>query len=137
MTSGEGKPVRMLLVDDDLDLRVLIAALAEQSWKGVVLELAADGRQAIEMVNGGGYDIVLTDVQMPGLDGYETAAAIRQLSPPACHVKIICMTGGEVAAGKILSCDIDGHLHKPFSLEVLRLKVSEVLARPLWPRVDN
>lgn len=136
MTSGEGKPVRILLVDDDIDMRVLIAALVNRSWKGVQVDLAASGREAIGMVDGGGYDIVLTDVQMPDLDGYATAAAIRSLPPPHCHVKIICMTGGTVSDTRLHKHGINGHLQKPFTLDDLRLKISEVTGRPMWT-IDN
>lgn len=137
MTSGEGKSVRILLVDDDLDMRVLIAALVEQRWKGVLLDLAADGTEAVEKVNGGGYDVVLTDVQMPDMDGYETAAAIRKLPPPHCHIKIVCMTGGTISEERLRENNIDGHLLKPFTLDDLRLKVSEVVSRPLWSKDDE
>ena len=91
------------------------------------IELASGGREALEKVNGGNYDVVLTDLQMPDMDGYSTAAAIRQMPPPCCHVKIICMTGGTISMERIQECRIDGHLLKPFSLEELRVKFAEIV----------
>ena len=120
--------MRILLVDDDIDMRVVIGRLIRQLWKGVELELANGGREALQMMHGGPYDVVLTDVQMPDMDGYEIAAAIRHMAAPHCHTKIICMTGGRLAPEKIQQNGIDGHLLKPFSLDQLRLKISEVVA---------
>lgn len=126
----------MLLVDDDLDMRILISALIRQLWKDVELELAASGREALQKLNDSLYHVVLTDLQMPEMDGYDTARAIRSLPPPVCHVKIVCMTGGDVVVDRMQHSGIDGHLFKPFTLEDLRLKIAEVTAIPLWTRED-
>lgn len=123
----ENSRLRILLVDDSSDMRVVVSALIRQLWKSVEIYLAAGGREALRKLNGGNYDIVLTDLQMPDMDGYETAAAIRQMPPPCCHVKIICMTGGKISMERIQECGIDGYLLKPFSLEELRVKFAEIV----------
>jgi len=128
--------IRILVVDDDLDMRVLVSTLIQQLWKGVDLEVAAGGREALQKLNGRRFDVVLTDIQMPELDGYATAEAIRRMPPPQCHTKIICMSGGEIQAEKIRQCGIDACLMKPFSIEDLRLKLSEIVASPIWTRED-
>jgi CheY-like chemotaxis protein len=120
--------MRILLVDDDLNMRVLISALLRQLWNNVQLDVASGGEEALQKLSSSGYDVVLTDVQMPEMDGYATAVAIRQMPPPQCHIKIICMTGGKISMEKVQQCGIDGYLLKPFSLSDLRLKFSEVLA---------
>ena len=127
----ENSHLRILLVDDSSDVRVVVSALIRQLWKSAEIDVAAGGREALRKLNGGNYDIVLTDLQMPDLDGYETAAAIRRMSPPRCHVKIICMTGGKISLERIQQCGIDGHLLKPFSLKDLRLKFTEIIPTPL------
>ena len=135
---GENKGVlRILLIDDDLDMRVVISALIKQLWKCVELEVAAGGREALQKLDGHDFDVVLTDIQMPEMDGYATAAAIRQLPPPHCNINIICMTGGKLSVEKLQEAGIDGYLLKPFSLEDLRFKLSEIRAAPLYLRDDG
>lgn len=128
--------LHILLVDDDLDMRILVGALIRQLWKDVELDLAANGREALQKLNVGSYHVLLTDLQMPTMDGYDTAQAVRSLPPPACHIKIICMTGGDISEERARQSGIDGHILKPFTIDDLRLKISEVVARPLWPSDD-
>jgi CheY-like chemotaxis protein len=67
--------LRVLLVEDSLDNQLLIRAYLRGT--GCVLDIAGNGRSGVEMFRAGRYDVVLMDVQLPGLDGFDATRAIR------------------------------------------------------------
>ena len=78
---------RILIVDDDANVRFLLTL--EISKRGHEVVEAADGVQAIEEMSRGNFDIVLTDIGMPGMDGLELAAWIKRTRP---DTDVIVMT---------------------------------------------
>ena len=89
--SSEGEIVaRVLIVDDnDINLRV---AQSVCELLGFECELAHDGPEAIHVIQQSTFDLVLMDICMPGMDGVQTACAIRDLPGPAAKVPIIAVT---------------------------------------------
>ena len=81
---------RILLAEDNpvnqLVARSLLARL------GCEVEVASSGEQALEMLDGGRFDLVLMDCMMPGLDGYETTAEIRRRERAGARMPIVAMT---------------------------------------------
>ena len=73
---GNGKPARVLVVDDDPASRMLCSINLQ--FEGVVVLEAADGRQGLEQARSEYPDLVVTDVRMPGLDGFQLAEALRR-----------------------------------------------------------
>jgi CheY-like chemotaxis protein len=116
---------RILVVDDDDNLRELLATVLGQDGRGV--DTARDGIEALELLNQNRYDLVISDLRMPGLNGpalYEALRATRQTPPP----RVIFMTGnptGEYAA--FLRETTEPMLEKPFSLDVVRHMVRVLL----------
>ena len=70
---------RILVVDDDVDIRTELAEFLET--KGYQVEVAGDGREALEMIKAAPADVVITDIKMPGGDGYEFIRQLRAMDP--------------------------------------------------------
>lgn len=125
------RPLRILLVDDNEINRELGELLL--SSEGHTVGLACDGAEAVEMLRTGGagaWDLVLMDVQMPGMDGYEATAKIRAFSDPAlAAVPIIALTADAEpeAAAKALAAGMDAHAAKPIDLQELRTLAERLL----------
>lgn len=108
---------RILLVEDNK----LNREIAEEMLKsfGVHVECSEDGMECLERLErepSGSYDLILMDVQMPRMDGYETTRRIRQMSDPlkAC-IKIYAMTANAFAEDvqESVNAGMDGHISKP------------------------
>ncbi len=118
---------RILVVDDDDNLREVLSAVLSQ--RGRAVDTARDGIEALALLNQNQYDVILSDLRMPGLDGpalYEALRAMRSTTPIP---RVIFMTGnvggGEYAA--FLRGTTEPLLEKPFSLDVVRHVVSVLL----------
>ena len=70
---------RILVVDDDVDIRTELAEFLET--KGYQVEVAGDGREALEMIKAAPADVVITDIKMPRGDGYELIRQLRAMDP--------------------------------------------------------
>jgi CheY-like chemotaxis protein len=115
-----GVPVkRVLVVDDNHDAALSLKLLLSKLWKHEV-EVAHDGRTAIEKVREYRPDVVLLDIGLPGLDGYETARRIREL-PDGAAPMLVALTGygQESDRRKSEAAGFDLHLVKPASVEML------------------
>ena len=82
---------------------------------GCRCEMVSDGRQAIDAVAGTQYDAIFMDCQMPDMDGYEAAAAIRATEGEARHTPIIALTANVMAGDRdrCISAGMDDYLPKP------------------------
>ena len=88
---GAAAPARVLVVDDDAHVsRSLLDLLSQNGFQGTRAE---SGEAALEMLGKGTYDLVLLDVRMPGLNGFETCARIREVHGPAIPVIILTAFG--------------------------------------------
>ncbi len=122
--SGSPKP-RVLLVDDQLaNLVALEAVLAPL---GHDLVSVRSGAEALAQLEGGDFAVVLLDVQMPTMDGFQTALAMRRLLHQTAHrTPIIFLTAIDADPGRIASAYDHGavdFIQKPFDPQVLRAKV--------------
>ena len=88
---------------------------------GLRADVAANGREVLDMYAMLPYDIILMDCQMPELDGFETAREIRQREAPGSHVTIIALTAEAVAGceERCLRAGMDDYISKPFSYDNL------------------
>ena len=126
----EGVPLRILLADDHPANRKVIEVLL--SGTGAELVCVADGREALDAFPGGGFDLVLMDMQMPVMDGLTATAEIRalELQQGWDRTPVLMLTANAMAehveAGR--KAGADGHLAKPVTLASLFAGISEVLA---------
>ena len=127
--SPKGK--RILLVEDNvLNQEIAVEILQEA---GFTVEVASDGSVAVEKMKTarqGQYDLILMDVQMPVMDGYEATRQIRAMEAPCCkQIPILAMTANafEEDRQNALAAGMNGHLAKPIDLKVLLKTLSEIL----------
>jgi CheY-like chemotaxis protein len=112
-------PARVLVAEDNIVNQKVAARMLEKL--GMRPDLAADGREAVEMFNLLPYDLIFMDCQMPQMDGYAAAREIRRREGPNPHVPIVAMTA-EVLAGcreQCLAAGMDDHIAKPVKMEFL------------------
>jgi PAS domain S-box-containing protein len=126
-------PLRVLVVDDvPVNRELLVEMLGRQ---GHAVEQACDGREAVELVAQGGYDVVLMDVQMPVMDGMEATRRIRRLPPPMKDVPILALTANvmESERTRCLTSGMDRCLTKPIVWSDLLAALATVVAGKPFP----
>jgi two-component system, sensor histidine kinase and response regulator len=105
---------RVLLAEDNLVNQTLAVRLLEK--RGYTVKVVGDGRSAIEAHETSQFDIVLMDVQMPSMDGFEATAAIRAKEKlTGAHIPIIALTAHALKGDKeqCISAGMDGYVSKP------------------------
>ena len=116
------KRVDVMIVDDDQDLAESLADLLAAN--GYQVEVATNGKEAVERFRNKDYDITFMDVRMPVMNGVDSFLAIKRIKPQA---RIVMMTGfKEPILEKAINAGAEGPLHKPFSVEDM-LKLVETL----------
>lgn len=114
-------PLRVLLVEDSLDNQLLVRAYLRGTK--CVLDIAGNGLTGVEMVRAGHYDVVLMDVQLPGLDGFDATRAIRRWEREneraATPVVALTAEDGTEARRESLAAGCSELLGKPIARAVL------------------
>ena len=124
------EPKTILIVDDDPTVHHLLAAvLAPHGWR---IESAFDGLEGWQRVEAFPYDLVLTDVRMPGMDGLELLGRIRQLRP---DTKVMVMTADSTPDHIIRSTreKAFSYFSKPFSPSAVAEMIAKAFSAPAWP----
>lgn len=118
----------ILIVDDDTDISTLIANVLSQA--GYEVTTIPTGLEALERVDEIHPDLILLDVMMPGIDGYETCRRLRR-KPTTLRVPIIMLTARDTPEAKIQGFEVgaDQYVSKPFNPAELRARVHGLLQR--------
>lgn len=124
------KEKRILLAEDN-DINADIAVLILEN-EGFMCSRVSDGKEALKAVSEaepGYYDLILMDIQMPGMDGYEATKAIRKLPGGKGSMPILAMTANVLDSDKkkAMEAGMDGHIAKPITLDALLTAVSKAL----------
>jgi DNA-binding response OmpR family regulator len=121
-------PKEILIVDDEPSIVVPIQFLMEQ--QGYLVMIAERGEDALDLIYQYKPDLVILDIMLPGIDGYEVCEIIR-LDPNYRDVRVMFLTakGREVDIAKGLALGADAYLTKPFSNDELVAKVKELLEK--------
>jgi PAS domain S-box-containing protein len=120
---------RVLLAEDNTVNQTLAVRLLEKRGYSVIV--ASDGRAAVEAFEKDQFDVVLMDIQMPGMDGFEATAAIREKEKlTGGHIPIIAMTAHALKGDqeRCLSAGMDSYLSKPIRTSELFSRIESVLA---------
>ena len=116
---------RILVVDDSFGVRCVTKEFFRCFFPKYVVEEAVDGLQALEKLGVGGFDLVISDIEMPRMNGLELAKRIKQRFP---QLPIIFLSGTlEKHEEEILVLEVSGYLSKPFDLKELKLCIQRVL----------
>ncbi|WP_395015436.1 response regulator [Dongia sp.] len=120
--AGSAGPARILVADDNADMRAYIARLLGQRWQ---VETVADGAAALDAIRRERPDLVLTDVMMPKLGGFELLRSLRD-DPHSRDLPVIVLSAraGEEARVEGLDAGADDYLTKPFSARELIARVN-------------
>ncbi|WP_316813192.1 response regulator [Pedobacter heparinus] len=118
-----GRGVNVLIVEDNAINQLLVIKLLQK--KGYHTTVAENGKIALHKYANTDFDIILMDLQMPEMDGYETAIHIRSMKSDKKHVPIVAMTAHTIKGEreKCLSIGMDDYISKPFHASELYEKI--------------
>jgi len=131
---GERKPLRLLIAEDERPLRALL--FEELQERGREIRLAANGLEALDLLKEEEFDLLITDIKMPGMSGIELLKEAKRLQP---HLLVIIITGYATLESAIeaLKEGAYDYIRKPFSLEELKVSVDNACARILLERENQ
>ncbi|HZS53205.1 MAG TPA: response regulator, partial [Bryobacteraceae bacterium] len=123
-------PKRVLIVEDNVINQIVIKRILERF--GHTVDIACDGDAAVRVVQETEYDLLLTDVNMPGTDGLHAARWIRSLSDAHSKLPIVALTASATAMDReaCLRAGMNDYLTKPVDAEALRAVVDRWTAQP-------
>lgn len=124
VVSREARRPRVLVVDDEASIRDLLAktlALAEYD-----VDTAQDGRDALDALRSRPYDLLVTDLKMPGLDGMGLIRETRRLSPQL-PIVVITAHSTEATAIDSVNLGVNGYLTKPFRITKILSTAARIL----------
>jgi hypothetical protein len=122
---------QVLIVEDHHVNQIVTRELLLVKWKDLKIDIASNGKIAIDMVKKKKYDIILMDILMPEMNGYEATQFIREsCRPPVSDIPILAMTAfaSKDDHEKCLNAGMNDYLSKPFTPDGLYLKVTNLLA---------
>jgi len=124
------KKIKILLAEDNEANQFLIKVITKsQDWDITIVE---NGAEAIEKYKSGKYDIILMDVQMPIMNGYEATKIIRQIEfEKGMHTPIIALTAYAMKSDKdiCIEAGMDDYISKPFKRQQFLETINDTLAR--------
>jgi CheY-like chemotaxis protein len=126
--------VKILVVEDHPDSREVIRQML--AFRGALVTVAADGEEALRKIAEDCPDLILCDLMMPHMDGYELAQRVRRM-PEGAHVRLVALTAlsDDTAYFKTWSVGYDAHVEKPVTFEKLEaLAVQFLLGRQEPPK---
>jgi DNA-binding response OmpR family regulator len=125
---------KILLVEDDEALRYIVKDNLEQY--NYAVQVAENGEIALELFNNNNFDLILLDVMLPKIDGFQVAKIIRKTNE---QIPIIFLTARSMTEDRILGLTLGGddYIPKPFSMEELLLKIRIFIKRSNSQHVSN
>jgi len=130
-TAGINNPTAtrsILIADDDPEVASLVARAFEGEYR---VARAADGAEALEMARTGDFDVVVTDIMMPGTDGHHLISALKG-DKKLSDIKVVVFSAMTSEDDMLRAFDegADAYLHKPTSLKVLRRQIDRLFESP-------
>jgi two-component system sensor histidine kinase/response regulator len=127
---SKSQKVRILLAEDNLINQKVAQAILEKA--GYDVDIVENGKRAVESFDQTSYDLVLMDVQMPGMDGFEATKLIRRKIPKATFLPIIAMTAHAFHGEKerCLEAGMNDYVSKPIQPQELIQKIEKWISPP-------
>ncbi len=121
----EEKKARILFVDDDENIRIVMKDMLE--FMDHTVALAESGEEGVELFKTRDFDLVLTDLGMPGLSGWEVTRICKSLKP---HVPVIMVSGwgNQVDAEQVAHSGLSAVISKPFEMNKIKIQIQQTLA---------
>lgn len=123
MAIGESAPPRILLAEDNPANRRVAEGMLEHL--GFACDVAANGREALDMMTASVYDVILLDCQMPEIDGYEVARRVRGGETANPSIRIVALTANALQGDRerCIAAGMDDYLPKPFTPSALDVAI--------------
>jgi DNA-binding response OmpR family regulator len=115
MSSSTG--AQILVVDDDPHIRSLLRLIAARI--GLTVDTAADGVEAMELIRQNRYAVMLLDLMMPRMSGYQVLEALQGVSARPAVVLVSAMASARVTAATLDSGIVHSIVHKPFDIDMI------------------
>lgn len=127
---------QVLLVDDDSEMSAMVGDYLRT--RGFVVEWAGDGPLGLERAREGGWSIMILDVMLPSMDGFEVLRTLRSDSDAASRVPIVMLTAHGDETDRIVGLELgaDDYLPKPFNPRELLARIHALLRRVETERVN-
>jgi len=124
----DNRTVQLLVVEDSDD--ILYIMKTELEWMGYVVDAATDGNAALDLAKAHRPDVIISDIQMPGIDGFEFLRRVRSLKELA-KVPAIALTGFGMDADvkRALERGFSAHMTKPVEPDKLSEMIEKLIAR--------
>jgi len=129
-TFSSNPPIRVLLVDDEPSIRRALRTPLNEM--GFVTTEASRGEEAIHLVQSQCFDVVLLDVNMPGIGGMKTLARLRSMAP-RLPILMLTVVDGEEEKVEALGCGADDYITKPFSVRECIARMRSAVRRAQAP----
>jgi two-component system cell cycle response regulator DivK len=119
---------RILYIEDNADNRLLIRRVLQA--EGYTMLEASDGHTGLKIAGEEQLDLILVDINLPEIDGYEVTARLKQL-PSLSHVPVIAITANVMKGDreKTLAAGCDGYIQKPVDIDLLPSQIEHFLKR--------
>ncbi|MCD4824037.1 MAG: response regulator [Phycisphaerae bacterium] len=119
--------MKILVVEDELVSRTLVQRVLEKAGDSVTA--VSGGRDALIRMANSQYDVIIMDIHMPGMDGFETTAAIRRREQDGRRTPIVALTAHTVEGScqKCFAAGMDGYIAKPVCAQTLKETIQKVL----------
>lgn len=117
---------KILVVDDELSMREFFKLMLD--GEGYQAECAPNGREAVSLIQKNFYDLVITDIRMPGMDGIEVLKKVKEISPETIVIMISAYATTETAVTAMKQGAYD-YIPKPFNVEEIKLIIKKALEK--------
>lgn len=121
--------LRALLIDDDIKLAKLVSEYLRR--EGIDIEAAHDGENGLQRAQNGQFDILILDVMLPGIGGFEVLRRLRASNESAAHLPVLMLSARVEEVDRVLGLELgaDDYLSKPFSSRELVARLRAILRR--------
>jgi DNA-binding response OmpR family regulator len=119
--------MRVLIIEDSADVAETISLCLEMRWPDTVVAVTENGEKGVEVVKSETFDLIILDINLPDIDGFEVLRRLRQLSN--VPVIIVTVRGEEEDNAKGLEMGADDYIVKPFSPRDLLSRINAVVRR--------